>query len=127
LRNILTLNPGYFNLRKPLEKRLYELARKHVGDQPEWIISEENLYAKSGSKATKPEFRRMLKTIIADDSILDYRLSRQESDKGENQVRFYQKDVKKLALAFANKAKGRAGKKAIPGVTQAKPERDLLD
>jgi len=131
LRNILTLNPGYFNLRKPLEKRLYELARKHVGDQPEWIISEENLYAKSGSKATKPEFRRMLKTIIADDSILDYRLSRQESDKGENQVRFYQKDAKKLALAYANKTKGQGRKKANPGKLAAEigpgeQEHDLL-
>ena len=36
--NILTLNKQYFRLRKPLERRLYELARKHCGQQPKWEI-----------------------------------------------------------------------------------------
>ena len=30
---VLTINPQYFRLRRPLERRIYELARKHVGDQ----------------------------------------------------------------------------------------------
>jgi plasmid replication initiation protein len=32
-REILTLSRDYFRLRKPLERRLYELARKHCGQQ----------------------------------------------------------------------------------------------
>ena len=28
---VLTINPQYFRLRRPLERRIYELARKHVG------------------------------------------------------------------------------------------------
>ena len=32
--HVLTLNRKYFFLRKPLERRLYELARKHCGTQP---------------------------------------------------------------------------------------------
>jgi len=28
-KNVLTLNRDYFRLRKPLERRMYELARKH--------------------------------------------------------------------------------------------------
>jgi plasmid replication initiation protein len=103
-KNILTITPHYFSLRKPLEKRLYELARKHVGEQPEWIIMEDNLLVKSGSKANIREFRRMLIAIIDDDSIPDYRMARYKSDKGENMVRFYQKSAKKLALAYAKKA-----------------------
>ena len=35
-RNVLTLNRDYFRLRKPLERRLYELARKHCGKQRYW-------------------------------------------------------------------------------------------
>jgi plasmid replication initiation protein len=30
-QEVLTLHPDYFRLRKPLERRLYELARKHCG------------------------------------------------------------------------------------------------
>lgn len=120
-KNILTITPHYFSLRKPLEKRLYELARKHVGEQPEWIIMEDNLLVKSGSKANIREFRRMLIAIIDDDIIPDYRMARYKSDKGENMVRFYQKSTKKLALAYAKKAEPK--KIASP---RRKPVADLL-
>ena len=30
---LLSINRDYFRLRKPLERRLYELARKHCGEQ----------------------------------------------------------------------------------------------
>jgi plasmid replication initiation protein len=102
-KNILTITPHYFTLRKPLEKRLYELARKHVGEQPEWLIKEDNLLEKTGSKANIREFRRMLTAIISDDSIPDYRMAKHKSDKSENMVRFSQKSTKKLALAYAKK------------------------
>lgn len=102
-KNILTITPHYFTLRKPLEKRLYELAHKHVGRQPEWIIKEDNLRVKSGSKASIREFRRMLTAIIGDDSIPDFRFATYKSEKGENMVRACPKCVKKLALAYTNK------------------------
>ena len=35
---VLTINRHYFRLRKPLERRLYELARKHCGKQGKWLI-----------------------------------------------------------------------------------------
>lgn len=104
LKNILTITPNYFKLRKPLEKRLYELARKHVGEQAEWVIRESILLEKTGSKANIREFRRMLEAIIADDNIPDYRMNRYKSESSsENMVRFYQKSAKKLALAYAKK------------------------
>src|SRR5262249_14247441 len=34
-REVLTLHRGYFRLRKPLERRIYELGRKHCGKQDE--------------------------------------------------------------------------------------------
>ena len=104
-KNILTITPHYFMLRKPLEKRLYEIARKHVGDQSEWLIKEDNLRAKTGSKANIREFRRMLTAIIDDDNIPDYRMAMYRSEKGENMVRFYLKSVKKVAMAYAKEDK----------------------
>ena len=38
-QEVLTLHRDYFRLRKPLERRIYELARKHCGRQPEWKIA----------------------------------------------------------------------------------------
>lgn len=65
--HVLTLNRQYFLLRKPLERRLYELARKHCGAQPEWRIGVRNLAEKCGSASSEKEFRRMLGIIIDDD------------------------------------------------------------
>jgi plasmid replication initiation protein len=35
---VLTLDCDYFRLRKPIERRLYEIARKHCGAQKSWKI-----------------------------------------------------------------------------------------
>ena len=64
---VLTLDRQYFQLAKPLERRLYELARKHVGHQVSFKIGLEKLRNKSGSQSTIKEFRRLLQSIIADD------------------------------------------------------------
>ena len=64
--NILTLNKQYFRLRKPLERRLYELARKHCGQQPKWEIGITKLQEKTGSLSNSKEFKRMLSKVITD-------------------------------------------------------------
>lgn len=70
---ILTISHDYFRLRRPLERRLYELARKHVGDQANtWKIGLEKLQKKVGSSAPKKKFRYFLREIIKDDNIPDY-------------------------------------------------------
>jgi hypothetical protein len=71
---VLTINSDYFRLRKPLERRLYELARKHCGNQATFVIGVELLKEKCGSKGTLREFRRMLKEIAQDDLLPDYAL-----------------------------------------------------
>lgn len=64
--HVLTLNKQYFFLRKPLERRLYELARKHCGGQPKWKCGLELLRDKCGSGSTAKEFRRLISKIIED-------------------------------------------------------------
>lgn len=78
-REVLTLHRDYFRLRKPLERRVYELARKHCGQQPEWRISLSNLRIKCGAASTDKEFRRLIQTICREDEmhhhIPDYAIS----------------------------------------------------
>jgi Replication initiator protein A len=66
-REILTLSRDYFRLRKPLERRIYELARKHCGQQDEWVISVELLKKKCGSSSDDYEFRRLINIICEED------------------------------------------------------------
>ena len=70
--NVLTLNRQYFKLRKPLERRLYEIARKHCGAQNIWKVGLELLRDKCGSSSTVKEFRRLLGKIIDDDAQHDH-------------------------------------------------------
>ena len=71
-QEVLTLDRRYFQLAKPLERRLYELARKHVGLQASFRIGLEKLRLKCGSQSTLKEFRRLLQTIIDDDAQHDH-------------------------------------------------------
>ncbi|WP_366658584.1 replication initiator protein A [Fodinicurvata sp. EGI_FJ10296] len=67
-REVLTLHRNYFRLRKPLERRLYEIARKHCGNSSEWRIGLHKLKSKCGSYSTDKEFRRLLSNIIIEDT-----------------------------------------------------------
>jgi hypothetical protein len=77
---VLTINPNYFRLRKPLERRLYELARKHCGKQMIWKIGLELLQEKCGSKSDLRKFRFSIRQIIDSETVPDYQLSLDETD-----------------------------------------------
>ena len=57
---VLTIHKDYFRLRKPLERRLYELARKHCGHQAKFPIGLGLLREKIGSHSILREFRRQI-------------------------------------------------------------------
>ena len=79
-KSVLTLSRDYFRLRKPLERRIYEIARKHCGRQPEWRVSLTVLAQKSGTASPLRVFRRMLRDMIAADHLPDYRLAEEPGD-----------------------------------------------
>ena len=79
-RSVLTLSRDYFRLRRPLERRIYELARKHCGRQPSWRISVETLLKKSGSTSPRRVFRAMLRDIIARDHLPGYVILEEPGD-----------------------------------------------
>jgi plasmid replication initiation protein len=79
-KSVLTLSRDYFRLRKPLERRIYELARKHCGRQESWRISVEVLLKKSGSASPRRVFRKMIRDMIAADHLPDYHMAEEPGD-----------------------------------------------
>lgn len=70
---VLTISPQYFRLRRPLERRIYELARKHVGDQGKpFVIGLDTLQKKVGSNSPAKKFRFFVRQIAADGNLPDY-------------------------------------------------------
>jgi plasmid replication initiation protein len=97
-REVLTLSREYFRLSGGLERRLYELARKHCGHQAKWRIGLELLHKKSGTAGIVREFRRKVKALAQSDLLPDYRI-RFEPD--ADTVLFYSKDPQKLIADVA--------------------------
>ena len=62
---LLTLHPDYFRLRRPFDRRIYQIARKHCGRQPLWEIALAQLYAKSGAASPQRQFRQQFKNFCA--------------------------------------------------------------
>ena len=79
-KSVLTLSRDYFRLRKPLERRIYELARKHCGRQGGWRCSVDVLLKKSGSASPRRVFRAMLRAMIATNHLPDYVLEEEAGD-----------------------------------------------
>ena len=84
---VLTLSRDYFSLRKPLERRVYELVRKHCGRQQGWTVSVDTLLKKSGSASPRRVFRKMVRDMIAAQPLPDYAMEELPGDL----IRFSQK------------------------------------
>lgn len=89
-KEVLTINRDYFQLRKPLERRLYEIARKHCGTQPQFKIGLDKLQKKTGSTSPLKLFRFYLRKIITINQLPDYNISLEDN----NVVYFSQKKHK---------------------------------
>lgn len=71
-KSVLTISPDYFRLRKPLDRRVYELARKHCGNQSQWVIGLELLHKKTGATMPTRNFRIAIKSLAESDQLPDY-------------------------------------------------------
>ena len=69
---ILTLHPDYFRLSKPIEKRIYEIARKHCGQQSKWKITLSVLLKKTGSQSPLKRFKQLVRALAENDHLPDY-------------------------------------------------------
>lgn len=77
---VVSISEDYFRLRRPLERRIYEIARKHCGNQKRWHIKLSNLQDKTGSNAPLKKFRLNIRQIIESDHLPFYRLELTSDD-----------------------------------------------
>jgi plasmid replication initiation protein len=71
---VLTLDRDYFRLDGGLERRVYELCRKHCGNQATWSIRLELLYKKSGARSPLRNFRIAVRKLAQSNHLPEYRL-----------------------------------------------------
>lgn len=75
-QEVLSINRKYFRLRKPVERRIYEIARKHCGTQKKWAINVKLLHKKVGSSGAANRFKSEIITPLIDHNHLpDYRIT----------------------------------------------------
>jgi len=79
-KEVLTISRNYFRLRKPLERRLYELARKHCGKSTEWAVGLEILRNKVGSTSNARKFRHNINKLVTSDHLPDYSVIMRSGD-----------------------------------------------
>lgn len=129
---LLSINHNYFRLRKPLERRLYEIGRKHCGEQPSFTIGLNKLKLKMGSNSLDKQFKYLIGKIVETDQTQkhfpDYGLHLNSN----NTVTFFNRRYKQkktptcdgptLATWAYEKAK-----KAAPGIDVYAIERDFKE
>ncbi|EJT4720293.1 replication initiator protein A [Salmonella enterica] len=71
-KKMLKISPDYFRIRKAIDRRIYEIARKHCGNQGEFQISLEKLHLKTGSSALLKMFRHNVKQLAKTNDLPDY-------------------------------------------------------
>lgn len=96
---VLTLHRDYFRLGSPIDRRLYELARKHCGAQKEWRIGLALLQKKTGSRSTIREFREAVRERSGSDHLPEYGVS---FDDEADQVIFRRRELPETPLEVAD-------------------------
>lgn len=114
-KEVLTLDKGYFKLTRSIDRRLYEIARKHCGDQAWWKCNIDLLSEKVGFSGARFRFREDLRKAINEDCLPGYRLALDHSKNPEDVVvlsRESRKVTKRLADESAFDWYSRLEKKA---------------
>ncbi len=93
---VLTLNRDYFRLRGGIERRIYELARKHCGTQSKWTVNIRLLHKKTGSQSPLKAFKHQVLKLVGSDHLPDYSML---YDKDKDQLSFFNRKGGKAAKA----------------------------
>lgn len=97
---MLTYDPAYFDL-PPLEKRLYEMARAHCGNQPGFKINLEKLRLRVGAETDLRQFRYKLAKIAEKKSPLpEYGFKLINDPNSEGGTKGQRTQLKKIMVVF---------------------------
>ncbi len=69
---VLSISRDYFRLRSPIDRRVYEVVRKHCGSQPSWRVGLELLQKKVGSKQADKHFNSHMRGMVRSNHLPDY-------------------------------------------------------
>ena len=72
---LLTISRDYFRIRKPLERRVYEIAKKHIGHKQRWKIGLKLLHKKIGTTAPIRKLRFQIKELATSNHLPDFNVS----------------------------------------------------
>lgn len=97
-KQVLKISSDYFRIRKAIDRRVYEIARKHCGYQSQFTIALDKLYLKSGSSSALKEFKRAIKELAEKNDLPDYEIFLEVK---KNMVTF--KNRQKIKLIESNK------------------------
>jgi len=98
---VLTLDRDYFRLRGGVERRLYELARKHAGSQSKWTVGIALLHKKTGSQSPLKLFRHQVSKLAQTNHLPGYRIA---FDREKDQLTFFNRKGVKAAKAEFDEA-----------------------
>jgi len=79
-QEVLSINRDYFRLRKPIERRIYEIARKHCNKQKKWRIGIDNLHKKVGSSGSLRKFKETINHIVKYSHLPDYSVNLEQGN-----------------------------------------------
>src|ERR1700704_116904 len=69
---VLPISREYFRIRRPIDRSIYEIARKHCGRQQSWKVSVGLLQKKCGSRQAEKHFVAHLRELVASKTLPDY-------------------------------------------------------
>lgn len=92
---VLTLSPRYFELTSSIDRRLYELARKHCGEQVMWKINIDLLAEKIGTTRERFKLRANIRDAIKSDALPEYRIAL-DTGADPDFIVFYTRDSARL-------------------------------
>lgn len=69
---VLPISRDYFRLRAPVDRRIYEIVRKHCGRQSNWRVGLPLLQTKVGSKQAEKHFHAHLRNLVRSNHLPDY-------------------------------------------------------
>mgnify|MGYP003602279974 FL=1 len=86
---VLPISKEYFRLKKPIDRRIYEIARKYCGRQESWKIGLESLHQKTGATMVITRFRFAINSLVQANVLPDYII---EYDRKSDMVTFINRD-----------------------------------
>lgn len=101
---VLTLDRAYFKLTRSIDRRLYEIARKHCGDQAMWKINIDLLAEKIGTAQPRRRVREDIRQAVAADEMPQYRVAL-DAKTSPDDVVFYTRDSAKLSMELMRSAR----------------------